>query len=152
MYGCVSAQSELLQHRNNNLIKLIPYMLSQKNRHFQFTDCKFANERDKESTGRMVMFKEFSVLNSYTLESTFYAMYNKENFKRKRDVENELQIKGEDLLQVGTDLCLTIAHVLQSKILRKKFLYQQELLGGELNQISKQSSLNTSTVNVNPLP
>jgi hypothetical protein len=79
------------------LIKLIPYMLSQKNRCFQFTDCKFANERDKESTGRMVMFKEFSVLNSYTLESTFYAMYNKENFKRKRDVENELQIKGEDL-------------------------------------------------------
>lgn len=60
----------------------------------------------------MVMFKEFSVLNSYTLESTFYAMYNKENFKRKRDVENEFQIKGEDLTQVGADLCLTIAHVL----------------------------------------
>lgn len=37
----------------------------------------------------MVMFREFSVLNSYTLESTFYAMYSKELFKKKRDVESE---------------------------------------------------------------
>lgn len=70
----------------------------------------------------MVMFREYSVLNSYTLESTFYAMYNKDNFKKKRDVESDQQIKGEDLILVGADLCLTIAHILQSKILRKKFL------------------------------
>jgi hypothetical protein len=74
MYGCVSGQSELLMHRNNNLIKLVPYMLSQRNKSFSFADCKFANEREKESTARMVMFREFSILNSYTLESTFYAM------------------------------------------------------------------------------
>lgn len=36
------------------------------------------------------MFREFNVLNSYTLESTFYAQYNKESFKKKRDVDNEL--------------------------------------------------------------
>ncbi|TNV87611.1 hypothetical protein FGO68_gene5364 [Halteria grandinella] len=126
MYGCVSVQSDLLQHRNNNLIKLIPYMLGQKNKFFQFNDCKFANEKEKESTARLVMFREFSVLNSYTLESTFYAMYNKENFRKKRDVENEQQIRGEDLIQVGADLCLTVAHILQSKILRKKFLQQQD--------------------------
>ena len=89
MYGCVSAQSDLLQHRNNNLIKLVPYMLSQKNKLFQFNDCKFANEREKESTARLVMFREFSVINSYTLESTFYAPYSKETFKKKRDVEND---------------------------------------------------------------
>lgn len=64
-------------------------MLGQKNKFFQFNDCKFANEKEKESTARLVMFREFSVLNSYTLESTFYAMYNKETFRKKRDVENE---------------------------------------------------------------
>ena len=76
------------QHRNNNLIRLIPYLLSQKSKLFSFTDCKFANEKEKESTARLVLFKEFSVLNSYTLESTFYAPYGKQ-FKKKYNVEDE---------------------------------------------------------------
>jgi hypothetical protein len=98
MYGCVCPENDISQHRNNNLIKLIPYMLSQRNKLFSFPDCKFGNEREKESTARMVMFKEFSVNNSYTLESTFYAMYNKEYFRRKRDVDDELQVKCEELV------------------------------------------------------
>ena len=58
MYGCVSGQSDLNQHKNNNLIKLVPYLFSQKSQLFSFPDCKFANEREKESTARLVMFKE----------------------------------------------------------------------------------------------
>lgn len=76
MYGCVSAQSEINQHKNNNLIRVVPYLLSQKNKLFSFSDCKFANEKEKEATGRIVMFKEMGILNSYTLESTFYSMYH----------------------------------------------------------------------------
>jgi hypothetical protein len=47
----------------------------------------------------MVIFKEFNVLNSYTIESTFYAAYNPKlpNFKKKRDVEDENMIRAEDL-------------------------------------------------------
>ena len=97
-------------------------MLSQKNKLFSFNDCKFANEREKESTARLVMFREFQVLNSYTLESTFYAQYSKEHFKKKRDVDNDLQVKGDDLLLIGHDMCLSLSHILQSKILKKKFL------------------------------
>ena len=88
MYGCVSSQSDMNQHRNNNLIRLIPYLLSQKSKTFSFSDCKFANEKEKESTARLVLFKEFSVLNSYTLESTFYAPYGKQ-FKKKYNVEDD---------------------------------------------------------------
>ena len=49
----------------------------------------------------MVLFKELGILNSYTLESTFYAPYNAKTFKKKRDVEDELMIKAEDLRQIG---------------------------------------------------
>jgi hypothetical protein len=59
MYGCVSGQNEINQHKNNNLIKVMPYFLAQKNKLFSFADCKFANEKDKESTARLVMFKQF---------------------------------------------------------------------------------------------
>ena len=91
---------------------------------FSFQDCKFANEAAKESTARMVIFREFNVLNSYTIESTFYAAYNPKipNLKKKRDIEEEMQIKAEDLKLIGNDLCLTIHQIVQSKILRKKLL------------------------------
>lgn len=72
----------------------------------------------------MVIFREFNVLNSYTLESTFYAGYNPKDkiTKKKKEVEEDQQIKAEDLRQIGLDLCLTINQIVQSKILRKKLL------------------------------
>lgn len=76
MYGCVSPQTEINQHKNNNLIRIVPYLLDQKNKLFSFPDCKFANEKEKDSTGRLVMFKEFGILNSYTVEATFYSCYH----------------------------------------------------------------------------
>ena len=76
MYGCISSQTDINQHRNNNIIRVVPYLFSQKNKIFNFADCKFANEKDKESTARIVMFKELNVLNSYTLETTFYSPLN----------------------------------------------------------------------------
>lgn len=75
MYGCYATESTINQHKNNNLIKVVPYFLAQKNKLFMFDQCKFANEPDKHATGRMVMFKHFGIINSYTLESSFYAGY-----------------------------------------------------------------------------
>ncbi len=91
MYGCTCPQSDINQHKNNNLIRLIPYMFGQRNKLFSFTDCKFANEAAKESTARMVIFREFNVLNSYTLESTFYAGFNPKDkyVKKKKEVEED---------------------------------------------------------------
>ena len=57
----------------------MPYFLAQKNPLFSFADCKFANERDKEATARLVMFKQFGIINSYTLESTFYAAFSQKH-------------------------------------------------------------------------
>ncbi len=123
MYGCTCPQSDMNQHKNNNLIRLVPYLFGQRNKLFSFQDCKFSNEPAKDSTARMVLFRELGIINSYTLESTFYAPYNpKTTFKKKRDVEDDQQIKAEDLRTIGSDLCLTIHQIANSKILRKKLL------------------------------
>jgi len=68
----------------------------------------------------MVAFKEIGIINSYTLESTFYAPYSKA-FKKKYNVDDEMQVKGADLLQIGYDFCETLVQIVQSKILKKKF-------------------------------
>ena len=123
MYGCVSQQSEINQHKNNNLIRIVPYLLDQKNKCFSFSDCKFANEKEKDSTGRLVMFKEFGILNSYTIESTFYSCYNpRMGQKKKVNVEDDAQIKIEELYQIGNDFCETLMSIINSKILKRKFI------------------------------
>ena len=40
---------------------------------FSFDDCRFRMEKYKEATARIVIFKELGVMNSFTLESTFYG-------------------------------------------------------------------------------
>ncbi len=98
MYGCLTPQTEINHHKYNNLIKMIPYMFGQRSKFFQFNDCKFANEKEKESTARIVMFSELKIVNSYTLEATFYAPYDKDKFKKKINLNEDDHIKAEDLV------------------------------------------------------
>ena len=38
---------------------------------FSFSDCVFGLQKAKESTARIVLYKEMGVINSFTLESSF---------------------------------------------------------------------------------
>lgn len=131
MYGCVAGQNEINQHKHNNLIKVLPYFLAQKNRLFSFSDCKFANDRDKEATARLVMFKQFGIINSYTLESTFYAAFNPKNqylqSQKRKPVEDDQQLKSSELIQVAYDFCSTLIAMINSKILKRKFTVDTSL-------------------------
>jgi hypothetical protein len=49
---------------------------------FSLKDCKFACEREKDTTARIVLFKELGILNSYTLEATFYGSEMLRKFKK----------------------------------------------------------------------
>ena len=112
------------QHKNNNLIKIVPYFLSQKNKLFLFQSCKFANDSDKLATARLVMFKHFGIINSYTLEATYYAGVQRQanGYVRKRNIEPENQIKGQDLIELGSDFVQTLISIVNSKIMKRKFL------------------------------
>jgi hypothetical protein len=48
-------------------------------------------EKDKETTARIVLFKELGIVNSYTLEATFFGS---EHFKKPRN--NWLKIMTPD--------------------------------------------------------
>lgn len=71
-YACCFSEASM-EARNNPLIKVFPSILNERIEAFSFKDCRFANEKEKEATARMVMFKEFQILNSYTLEASFYG-------------------------------------------------------------------------------
>ena len=68
MYACNDESSS-----NNLNIRSVPIGVDRFIPVFNLKNCKFALEKDKENTARIVIFKEFGILSSYTLESTFYG-------------------------------------------------------------------------------
>jgi hypothetical protein len=52
-------------------------MLFHKNtEHFSFNTCNFVVQKARESTARVVMWKEFNLINSFTLECSFCGPTN----------------------------------------------------------------------------
>ncbi len=73
MYGCANPSGDFEGARVNNLIRIVPLLLSQRNRCFSYKDCTFLCEKEKESTARIVLFKELGIPLSYTLEASFFG-------------------------------------------------------------------------------
>mmetsp|Transcript_33178 Transcript_33178/g.32575 ORF Transcript_33178/g.32575 Transcript_33178/m.32575 type:complete len:89 (+) Transcript_33178:1234-1500(+) len=65
MYGCSGKVNDRLKER------IFPSLLEKNCDIFSFSDCSFAVQKSKESTARVVMWKELGITNSYTLESSF---------------------------------------------------------------------------------
>ena len=51
--------------------KVFPYLLEKAADTFNFNDCSFAIQKSKESTARVVGWKELQIVNCYTLECSF---------------------------------------------------------------------------------
>ena len=64
-YGCGPTADNRLAER------IFPRMLAQAGQVFSFRDCSFKVQRSKESTARVVGFKELGIANSFTLEASF---------------------------------------------------------------------------------
>ena len=111
------------------------------------------------------MFKQFSIINSYTLESTFYAAFNSKNqylmSQKRKPTDEDQQVKSQELVQVGSDFCQTIIAMIHSKILKRKFtvdtslnhLYQLQtkLLKKQMTISSKDTQLLSNTFTSNAL-
>jgi hypothetical protein len=95
MYGC-SFPEISIDSRNNALIKVLPSLLNEKLDAFEFKDCRFALEKEKEATARVVLFKELSILNSFTMEASFFGTEKPEEVEIFEDEEEEERHNTEE--------------------------------------------------------
>mmetsp|Transcript_47300 Transcript_47300/g.86861 ORF Transcript_47300/g.86861 Transcript_47300/m.86861 type:complete len:756 (-) Transcript_47300:91-2358(-) len=51
--------------------KVFPRLLSKNSDYFQFDDCCWKVQKGKESTARVVVYRELQIINSFTLEASF---------------------------------------------------------------------------------
>ena len=72
-YGCKTKCSNLTEQKENIYLRLFPLIFARISSHLNYKFCKFRIEKNKEATARVVVFKEFNVLASYTLETSFFG-------------------------------------------------------------------------------
>ena len=80
--------------------KIFPFLLEKAADIFNFGDCAFAVQKSKESTARVVGWKELGIQNCYTLESTFCGS----DFGKYQD----LHFNTNMLQSIGPKFCETI--------------------------------------------
>ena len=76
MYGCSCDGTNNEAIIKNSNAKIIPLLMSQLNSNFSFKYSDFIMEKCKEGTARIVLFKKFNVINSYTCEASFFGYYS----------------------------------------------------------------------------
>ena len=59
-------------------MRVLPKLICGKSQVFRYASCKFRNERSKRKAARLVIWKEFKLANSYTVEASFYGFLTAE--------------------------------------------------------------------------
>ncbi|XP_063304948.1 cytosolic carboxypeptidase 4 [Pelobates fuscus] len=108
--GCVVDSSVLLEDVG---YRTLPKILDKIAPAFSMGSCSFLVEKSRESTARVVVWKEIGVLRSYTMEST-YCGFNQGSYKG-------LQVGTKELEEMGAKFCLGLL------ILKSKSVYSPTL-------------------------
>jgi hypothetical protein len=97
MYGCDNKADPTMRLHE----RVFPMMLH-KNApsKFSFSDCSFKVQKSKEGTGRIVMWREMGIMNSYTMEATFCGS--------TLDQGNSYHFSTADLEAMGYHFCDTL--------------------------------------------
>jgi hypothetical protein len=79
IYGCNRAANGGFNSWTK--VRLLPRILARNSHVFDINSCKFKVEKSKMGTARVVVWKEFEVTNSFTLENSFHGFDYGESFK-----------------------------------------------------------------------
>jgi hypothetical protein len=72
-YGCSYKNYEHNGRIRNAQLRVLPLLCCHQNSCFSFAGSSFKIEKAKESTGRVVVFRDFNIMNSFTLECSFHG-------------------------------------------------------------------------------
>ena len=102
-------------------MRVLPKLLDERTQMFRFFSCKFKIEKSKLRAARVVLFKEFGIMNCFTLEASFHGYMDKDR------TTTELTI--EDLEDMGKTLGLGFHEYgdLIDEDARQKFQLKQQI-------------------------
>ena len=77
-------------------MRVLPKLLSEQTSMFRFFASRFKIEKSKEKTARVVLHREFNIMNCFTLEASFLGYFNANRVTKDFSVQK--------LLKMGTKL------------------------------------------------
>lgn len=100
MYGCNNVQKEKrLKER------VFPLIFSKVCEHFSYDNCSFNIQKQKEATARVVMWKEFAIINSFTCECSFCGP--------SRGLYKDCHFNISMLLDIGKSFCQALLDTIE---------------------------------------
>ena len=84
---------------------------------FNFKDCSFVIQKDRESTGRVVVWKEFNVVNSFTLECSFCGP--------TAGVYKDCHFTPQTLNDIGRTFCFALLEFTEQDMMAMRQLFQE---------------------------
>lgn len=150
VYGCNRAANGGFNSWTK--VRLFPRILARDTHIFDIDSCKFKVERGKLGTGRVVVWKEFDVTNSFTLENSFHGYDYADAFRffQVEDFKNlgsallaSLQKYQQILQEIQKELELTRGWLKPKRLLEVTGKTAQEVLrqeAKERKQVSKRKS------------
>lgn len=113
-FGCSYKNYESHGRIKNAQLRILPLLCCHKNPSFSFTGCSFRIEKAKESTGRVVVFREYNIMNSFTLEASFHG---------KQGADGKItHLTLNDLRDVGKTLISSLENYLPSEQSKLSFI------------------------------
>jgi hypothetical protein len=73
-------------------MRVLPKIFSEVTEMFRFFSCKFRIEKSKLKAARVVLWKEFRIMNCFTLESSFHGYFDKSRRNRELMLPNFFDI------------------------------------------------------------
>ena len=67
-----------LHSRKYLKIRIIPKIVSEISEMFRYYSCKFKLEKYKESCARIALWRDFNILNTFTIESSVFGYLSKD--------------------------------------------------------------------------
>lgn len=126
IYGCNTAANGGFTSWTK--VRLLPRVIACRSTLFSYPDCRFMVKPDKQGTGRVVAWKEFSITNSFTLETSFLGYKIGEIFV----INNQKEFTREDFNLIGKEV---IKSVVEYNMLLKSIAFELKINGGWLKPI-----------------
>lgn len=151
LLGCQSALNDCECQEKNRRIKLFARVLSKLSPHFSFAGSKFGVEKNKLSTGRVVIYKEFGVLQSYTLESSMHGSDFLATEAASKNSKSLAHFSLQDLSNIGKTVAL--AYFTQSVLIQREGLPDRKQIEefienfNRAKKVSQYSKIHIKTLN-----
>ena len=118
-------------------VRVLPKLICERGPYFRYVACKFTAEACKQTTARLVLWRELKVTNSFTVEASLYGYLNAER--------TTVAFTSECLERAGSDVALALHQYFQLWEEEQRQLERRSALKQVIEQLKQEAKGSSSS-------